>query len=495
MALDGTRKNILRRCERYAKWTIQKVFPDSSYDGNNGEMSNEWQSLGAQAVAHLSNRLMMVLFAPSRPFFRLGPKKSSKQQLDAIDPDQRKVLENKLSVVEREAADIVDKFAMRPKLYEMLKLLLITGNALMVLKDNKMRVLNLRSYVVRRDVNGDVIELLIRERVEREEIDPDALAVALRSGQFMLDREGKAHHYRWVKLDPKTGKYNESQWLDGFQLPAQWSSVYAKDKMPYHAVTWDLTSGMHYGTGLVEDYRGDFAAFTALSRSTINAAIINSEFRWILRPGAMTSAQDLANSANGDVLYGEKDDVTPLPSGMEAKLESNIAVAQEYLQRIGAGFMLQSAVTRQAERVTTYELRMNAEELEGSLGGAYSRLASTMQVPMAAFCLNSSGYSLSGSDWEATVITGLAALSRMGDRDRINSWLMSISPLMNASPDQVIPRLRVSSLLSDMASAEGIDRDAYVLTDGEFQQLQQAQMQQQMQMQMIQNNQGQETVQ
>ncbi|UNY50203.1 portal protein [Stenotrophomonas phage c9-N] len=480
--LDGVRGNIIRRAERYAKWTIAKIFPDSWYDGNNGTVSNEWQSLGAQAVNHLSNRLMQTLFAPSRPFFRLGPKKAAKEAMATIGPEQQGELENKLSVVEREAADVVDKLSLRTKLYELLKLLIVTGNALMILRDGTMRILNMRSYVVRRDLDGKVIELMIRERVQREEIDPEALAMAERSGQFMLETDGMTTRYRWIKYDPITKKYNESQWLDKFQLPAKWSSSYSEERMPYRAVTWDLSSGMHYGTGLVEDYKGDFAALAALSRSTINAAIMNSEFRWLLRAGVMTSAQDLANSRNGDVLYGEPGDITPLPSGMEAKLDVNITVVQEYVQRIGAGFMLQSAVTRQAERVTTVELRMNAEELEGGLGGAYSRLAGDLQIPMATFCLENSGYSLKNSQWEATVITGLAALSRVGDRDRLNSFLQSIMPLIQANPNAVIPRLRIGALISDMASAEGIDRNKYVLSDAEFQQ-QQAMEQQQALMQ------------
>lgn len=480
MQLDGTRNNIIRRAERFAKWTIAKVFPDSWYDGNNGTVSNDFQSLGAQATNHLANRLMMVLFAPSRPFFRLGPKKAAQEQLATIGPDERKAMENKLSVVEREAADVIDRLSLRSKLYELLKLLIITGNALMVLKDKGMRVLNMRSYVVRRDVDGNVIELIIREKVEKEEMDQEALAIAQRSGQFSLAPDGKTYHYRWVKLG-KTGKYEETQWYNDFKLPAAYDSSYSKDKMPYHAVTWDLSSGMHYGTGLVEDYKGDFAALTALSRSTINAAIMNSEFRWLIRAGAMTSPQDMANSQNGDVLMGEKDDITPLNSGMEVKLNTNITVAQEYVQRIGAAFMLQSAVTRQAERVTTVELRMNAEELEGGLGGAYSRLAGGVQIPLATFCLDNAGRSITGTAFEATVITGLAALSRVGDRDRLMSFLNSIAPLMTASPQQVIPRLRIGALLSDIASAEGIDRDAYVLSDAEFQQM--MEMQQQMQMQ------------
>ncbi|QYW01752.1 portal protein [Stenotrophomonas phage Ptah] len=475
--LDGMRLNIIRRCERFAKWTIQKVFPDDSYNQNNATLSNEWQSLGAQAVNHLSNKLVMNLFAPSRPFFRLGPKKAAKKEMATIGAEQRKALENKLSVAEREAADVIDVLSMRSKLYELLKLLIITGNALMVLKDKSMRVLTMRNYAVRRDVNGKVIELMIKERIHKSELDPEAIVLAMASGQFKMDSDGMLDHYRWVTWD--ANKYRENQWVGDFKLPSKYDSSYTERNMPYHAVTWDLSSGNHYGTGLVEDYKNDFASFTALSQSTVLAAIMNSEFRWVLRAGAMTTAQDLANSSNGDVLYGEKDDITPLPSGMEAKLDVNITVAQQFIQRIGSAFLLQSAITRQAERVTTMELRMNAEELEGGLGGAYSRLASGLQVPLADFCLNYAGYPVNGSSFEATVITGLAALSRVGDRDRLLSFLQSLAAAASLPP-LFLQRMKISTLLSDLASAEGLDRDSYVLSDEEFAQLQQQQAQAQM---------------
>ena len=52
-------------------------------------------------------------------------------------------------------------------------------------------------------------------------------------------------------------------------------------------------------------------------------------------------------------------------------------------RRLGAAFLLNTAVTRDAERVTAQEIRMQAQELESSLGGVYSRLANELQLPLA----------------------------------------------------------------------------------------------------------------
>lgn len=472
--LDGTRKSMLDRCERYARWTIQKMFPDTSYDQNNAELSNAYQSLGAQCVNHLSNYLMMTLFAPSRPFFRLGPNKDAAKELASAPSEARAALENKLAVAERESSDMIDKLALRAKLYELLKLLLITGNALMVLDKKGMRVLNLRNYVTRRDRDGKLTELLIRERIHKDEIEQNARVHMEALGMCHPDAHGYVEHIRWVTI--KNNKYAVDQWYGAYKLGEEYSSSHPMAELPYHAVCWDLSSGNHYGTGLVEDYSGDFAALTALSMSTIQAAILNSEFRWMLRPGSMTSAADMSTSRNGDVLYGEQGDLSPVHSGMESKLDANIALADTYVRRIAQAFMVQSAMTRDAERVTAVELRQNAMELEGGHGGAYSRLAGALQVPLANYCLAESGFDVRGTDWEATVITGLAALSRMGDRDRLIAFTQSLAVLNNVPP-QVLDRMKLSTYLEDLASAEGLDRSRYALSEQEYQQEQQARAQ------------------
>ena len=48
-------------------------------------------------------------------------------------------------------------------------------------------------------------------------------------------------------------------------------------------------------------------------------------------------------------------------------------------ETLAAAFLLNSGMTRKADRVTATELRMLAEEVEGILGGVYSMLSMEMQ--------------------------------------------------------------------------------------------------------------------
>ena len=69
--LDNKRRSLLTRWERYASYTIPRICLPSQFSEKSDELKHDWQAVGAQAVNHLVNKLMLALFAPSRPFMRL----------------------------------------------------------------------------------------------------------------------------------------------------------------------------------------------------------------------------------------------------------------------------------------------------------------------------------------------------------------------------------------------------------------------------------------
>ncbi|MBL1329612.1 hypothetical protein JL926_19595, partial [Acinetobacter baumannii] len=85
-------------------------------------------------------------------------------------------------------------------------------------------------------------------------------------------------------------------------------------------------------------------------------------------------------------------------SGTGQAMQYIDTVATKYVNRIGKGFLLSSSIVRDAERVTAEEIRMQANELETSLGGVYSRLAVDFQKPMAYWLTKRAGVKLAGKD-------------------------------------------------------------------------------------------------
>ena len=467
VSLDGQRNGILRRVEQYAKWTIPKVFPDKTYSQDTWALTQDFQSLGAQAVNNLCNRLMLALFAPSRPFFRLAPNAKMKRQMlnSGTSPEEKAKIDNKFSEAEKDAAEVMDKKSVRSRMYDLLKLLIITGNALMILEKDTIRVLSPRNYVVKRNVRGEVMEMVIKESVHKDTLHPTARALCERSPHYRPSADGMVWYYHWVKLNGD--KYLVEQWVDDIRLPPQFMSKYDKLRLPFRAVTWDLASGMDYGTGLVEDFANDFAALSAMARATVQAAILASEFRWLVNPMGLTTPEDFEKTPNGASIPGNKGDVELITAGVQGNLQVNMEIMSHYVNRIGSGFLLTQSVIRDSERTTMYEVRKLAEELEGGLGGAYSRIAVDIQIPVAYWSMDQIDKGILGSNVEPTIITGLAALSRTGDRDRMMVVAEHIGRLSQLPPP-ILARMKLSVWLDDIASSEGLPRDKYFISEEQY---------------------------
>ena len=463
--LDGLRQGFIDRCERYAAFTLPKICLPDEYQQDNDELQHDFQSVGAQAVNHLTNKIMLAMFAPSRPFVRLDPGSTTlaDAQNAGIPEDTLKTI---LSTTERRMVKELDKRALRPKLYEALKHLVVVGNVLLYFQQETMRVIGIKKFCVKRDVNGRVVEILIRECVKFDELEEDVRDHLLTTkDRYKADQ--KVDLFKWLVLRGK--RWECSQWVNATRLPEKFDGRWPEDDCPYRALTWDLADESDYGTGLVEDYGGDFGALSTLSEAQLNAAILASEFRWLANPAGMTKPDDFSNSRNGDVLPGVEGDIVLVQNGKVGELQVVQAIAQDYIARIGRGFLLSGAVIRDAERVTAEEIRLQATELETSLGGAYSRLAADLQAPIARWLLKVIDVKLEGTDIEIVVVTGLDALSRSGDLDNLRGFLQDMAAVASL-PDVVTMRLNMEAIVQRFAQGWGVDPQGLIKSEQQVQQ-------------------------
>jgi hypothetical protein len=466
--LNGQRRGFIRRCETYAGYTLPKICTPEGYKQENDELSHDFQSVGAQAVNHLANKVMLALFAPSRPFFRLDATPGMKAQLSELRASAADI-EGMMAQAEKEAVRTLDRLALRPKLYEGVKHLIVTGNVLLCLEDG-FRVVGLKRYCARRSTSGKLLELLIADPVQFDELDEDVQAVCRRYQRYQSDH--KVTHYRWITRRAD-GDYVLSQWVDNYQLPKEFAGKWPEDKLPYRVLTWDLSDDAHYGTGLVEDYKGDFAGLSALSKSQVMGAVLASEFRWLVNPAGMTKPEDLQRSPNGAALPGNKDDVVLVESGKSRDLQVTLNMTAEYVNRIGRGFLLGATQIRNAERVTREEILLVANELETSLGGAYSRLAADFQLPLAYWLMALIKLDIDGSGFVPSVVTGLEALSRTGDLEDLKLWLGDMAAIAQLPPT-LQATLKMRDLAVALAAPRRVDVGAYLKSDEQIAQEQAA---------------------
>jgi len=256
--------------------------------------------------------------------------------------------------------------------------------------------------------------------------------------------------------------------VDEYELPAdQFGGKYSDDDCPYRPLTWDLADENNYGTGLVEQCSGDLEAISLMSESVVRAAILASEFRWLVNPAGQTSVQDFLESNNGDAIPGQQGDISPLNSGATMQLQPIQAIATQYINRIGQTFLLLSSVIRNSERTTLGEVTALANELETSLGGVYSRLAVDMQKPIANWLIKSLiGKSIQGIN--PVIVTGLDALSRNGDLENLQQCLTDCAQVAALGP-QLLARLKIQPIINAIFSARGLNPNDYVLSDTEAQ--------------------------
>jgi len=460
--LDAKRQGLLDRCERYAALTLPSVCPEDSYDEGTDELPLSLNSIGAQATNGLINKMMLAMFAPSRPFMKFDLPVSEKNKiLKALGLEESEFREE-MAIAEKEAIRYLDSVGARPKLYDLFAHLIITGNALKLTEDDSIRVLGIKDFVSRRNVKGQVIELLMRECVQVDELEEELQQFAA-TLKHTDDKE--VHYYRWWKWDSKRMLYIERQFLDDTEITlSKYQGQYKLEDMPAQHHTWRIADKRNYGIGHVEDYIGDFEGLDQLTEAEVNGAILASEFRWLANPGGMTRPEDLQRSRNGDVVPGQEGDIALVAAGREVATAIQVvaASAEKYVRRIGQGFLLTSAVQRDAERVTAEEIRLLANELETGLGGIYSRLALDLQLPLAFWLMKKVDSKVfEGSDFKPVIVTGLDALSRNGDLEAMQLFLGDVVNI-TTMPPEVQQYLKLDSIFSALAAGRGLRASDFI---------------------------------
>jgi hypothetical protein len=472
--LDANRTNFIDRCESYAKVTIPRICTEDEYDQNMDELTYDYQSTGAIAVNHLANKMILSLFAPSRPFFRIEVEEKVKNELLGQTGLSEQQLGEELAKSERKAIRVLEKRSIRPKLLEGVLHLIITGNVLLVLEKEMVRIMPIKSYVVKRDSAGNILEIITREKLEFSQLEEEVQKEleensSTHKGLYKEDSycEREVCLYKWIKFRGKQSTL--TQWVDDFKLPEAYSGKWPSEECPYRAITWSLSDGADYGTGHVENFANDLHQLSILSQAQSEAAIQASQFRWLCDPEGMTSVQDLQNTRNGDAIAGKQGDISIVVPETAISLQYLPPMIQQLMRNIGTGFLMNTAVTRDAERVTAEEIRAQINELETGLGGAYTRIAQDLQLPLSRWLLKEIGVKIGNNTIQPVIVTGLDALSRNGDLENFAMWIRDMGQI-ETLPPELLGRLKLDNIASHLASARGIKSSDFVMSQAEYQQ-------------------------
>lgn len=483
--LDNKKTAMYRRCEDYAMWTLPYVFP--ILGTKDTEQQGPVDSTGPRAVNNVSNKLVMTLFAPYQPFFRLNVSSDvindlNHEATENQDEDAKAVLDNldkTLAQAEKSAMELLDYNRFRTEATMVAKALVVTGNSLMYHPDTgRVQSYGLRDYCVVRDLAGTVIEILTRDK--------KAFATFTEEVQKQIRDAGKGKKYKdtsdvtiYTQICLKEdGKYHMKQDADDFALDS--TATWTPEELPYITLTWNLVRGEDYGRGLVEDYAGAFHGLYVLNNALVDMVGIAADIKFLVDPASVLDVKALNDSESGTYHTGKEGDITVPQFNKQFDMQFVMSAIERFQNQIGQAFLLNSSVVRDAERVTQEEIRFVAQELEVSHGGVYSRFAEEWQLRLAILLLRRLDFKIGGTNKTIypQIITGLDSLSRAGDLDNLRMFISDLQTL-EAVPEEirgVIDPLRFAQYIG---VRRGVDYEKFTKTADQLKQEQAAAMQQQ----------------
>lgn len=469
------------RAENCAKVTIPSLFPKDS-DNASTDYTTPWQAVGARGLNNLSAKVMLALF-PLQAWMKLKISEWQAKQLVA-DPAQLAVVEQGLGMVERILMSYMEANSYRVTLFELIRQLALAGSGLLYLPPpdagskayNPMKLYTLHNHVVQRDAFGNVLQIVTLDKVAYAALPEDVRNSMDTAGQD-IKPEQEVEVYTHIYLDDESGNFMSYQEINGSEVEGT-DGEYPIDACPWIAVRWTKRDGEHYGRSHVEEYLGDLNSLENLHEAMIKFSMVASKVIGMVNPNGMTQVRRLVKAQTGDFVAGRKEDITFLQLEKTADFTVAKSVADAVESRLAYVFMLNSAVQRQGERVTAEEIRYVASELEDTLGGVYSILSQELQLPIVRILLNQLQATSQIPDMpkeavEPTVSTGVEALGRGQDLDKLNQFL---SAMASVSQLQADPDLNMSNIKLRLANAIGIDTSGLILTEAEKAQMQSQEM-------------------
>tara|TARA_R110001592_G_scaffold39855_3_gene131087 strand:+ start:19505 stop:21142 length:1638 start_codon:yes stop_codon:yes gene_type:complete len=452
MEMDQQRRGQLDRGRVNAQLTIPRLLPPEDWS-EDISLPNPYSSVASKGVTNLASRMLSALIPLNDlPFFGLSLK-------DGVEPDPKAQL-----MLDALAGQIYSKLSsknIRDSFFQALQSLIVVGDSCIKLMDDyTFRSIRLDHYAVMRDVVGELIELVHIEFIPDDMADIPSQSNTI-YGSGLWERPGfKTIYCRYVLLDDGTWKA-EKEDSEGNMIE---DGIY--EVFPYAVLRWSSVTSENYGRSKVEEIFGDIQTLEAYTQSLIDSMAAASTFFMGVSPTGVTELNDLAAAQNGQWVAARREDtyvITPAET-MAPQIQQMQSAVATMRQSVSEAFLMQGGVTRQAERVTATEVRMQGQELENVLGGAFSAIARDLLVPVVQrtiYNMVSDGTLDAALEEEffedgrisLEIITGLQALSQDSQLQK----LMQMGEMMRNLPPEAIEHFKWEEYGKALISSLGFD--------------------------------------
>ena len=484
--LTSDRQQFLDTAVDCSKLTLPYLIDsDLSTKQNHKKLTTPWQSVGAKCVVTLAAKLMLALLPPQTAFFHLQIRDDKLGE--EIPPEIRGELDLSFSKMERMVMDYIAASSDRVVIHQALKHLIVGGNALVFMSKDGLKHYPLNRFVVNRDGNGNVIEIVTKEIINKKVLglelpEPDPMKVVDESKN---SDSNDVEVYTHVRLDDKSGRWIWHQEVDDKILPNSRSTA-PKAASPWLVLRFNTVDGEDYGRGRVEEFLGDLKSLEGLSQALVEGSAAAAKVVFLVSPSSTTKPATIAQAGNGAIVQGRPEDVAVIQVGKTADFSTAANMAQSIERRLLEAFLVMNI--RNAERVTAEEVRLTQLELEQQLGGLFSLLTIEFLVPY----LNRTLLVLQRSKEipnipkdlvRPQIVAGVNALGRGQDRESLTAFIGTIAQTLG--PEALMNFINPAEAIKRLAAAQGIDVLGLVKTEEQLAEEMQAAQQQQVQKSLI----------
>ena len=444
-----------------------------------------WQSVGSKCVVNLAAKLMLALLPPQTSFFKLQVRDDKLGQ--DLPREIRSELDLSFSKMERMIMDYINASSDRVVVHQALKHLIVSGNALIFMGKEGLKNFPLNRYVVNRDGNGHICEIVTKELISRRILGID-LPVSLPNspgddGHKTGSDDTDVEVYTYVRMDESNGRWVWHQEAFDKILPGSRSTA-PKKTSPWLVLRFNTVDGEDYGRGRVEEFLGDIRSLEGLSQALVEGSAAAAKVVFLVSPSSTTKPQTIAQAGNGAIVQGRPDDVGVIQVGKTADFRTAAEQMSQLERRINDAFLVLQI--RQSERTTAEEVRLTQMELEQQLGGLFSLLTIEFLIPYLNRTLhilqrNREIPKIPKDLVRPQIVAGVNALGRGQDQQSLVEFITTIAQTMG--PEVMGQHLNPGEYIKRLAAAQGIDTLELVKSEEQL-----AEEQQQAQQQAIQQS-------
>ena len=453
--LESGRTQVLDVAVEASELTLPYLVTRDEYKQGKRTLLQPFQSVGAKAVVTLSAKLMLAMLPPQTAFFKLQIRDDKVGE--EIEPEIRSELDLSFAKIERNIMEYIAASSDRVVVHQALKHLIVSGNALIFMAKDGLKHYPLNRYVVNRDGNGNVLEIVTKEMIDRKVLGLERQVPSKElNGDYSSD-EDDAEVYTYVRLDEGSGRWLWHQEVDGQILPGSRSTA-PKNASPWLVLRFNTVDGEDYGRGRVEEFIGDLRSLNGLAQALVEGASVASKVIFLVSPSATTKPGTLAKAGNGAIIQGRPEDVGVVQVGKTADFATAANLSQQIERRILEAFLVMNV--RQAERVTAEEVRLTQLELEQSLGGLFSLLTVEFLIPYLnrILLVLQRGNQIPRIPKDLVrpkIVAGVNALGRGQDQQALTQFIGTIAQTLG--PEALQKFIDPTEAIKRLAAAQGID--------------------------------------